>query len=158
MAMSFPWSMKKSGRKSPEEVTRHFQSEIERLDDLLYGVALLFEGISLLFAGQDNLIETYRKQFRNVIRAGKNVSQQASDLLLQSKTDADKLPLMEQFSFALFEKGDDPGGILKRAEMLIRAYKKLFPDRPRSQPFTEEETFRLMEEAGESLAGTTAQH
>jgi hypothetical protein len=150
--------MKKSGRKSPEEVVRYFQGEIERLDDLLYGVALLFEGITLLFAGQDNLIETYRKQFRNVIRTGKNVSQQASDLLVQSKTDPDKIPLMEQFSFSLFEKGEDPGGILKRADTLIRAYRKLFPDRPRSQPFTEEETFRLMDEAGEDLAGAVAQH
>jgi hypothetical protein len=156
--MSFPWSRKKSGKKSPEEVAQYFQGEIQRLDDMLYGVALLFEGISLLFAGQDNLIETYRKQFRNIIHAGQNVSQQATDLLAQSKTDADKIPLMEQFSFSLFEKGDDPGGILKRADMLVRAYKKLFPDRPRSQPFTEEETFRLMEEAGENLAGAAAQH
>jgi hypothetical protein len=36
-----------------------------------------------------------------------------------------------------------------RADALLKAYKKLFPDRPMDKTFSEEETYRLLEAAAE---------
>jgi hypothetical protein len=150
--MSFPWPRKRADEKSSAELVQSFEKEIERHEDLLYGVALVFEGISLLNAGQDAIVGTYRKQFRNIIQSGRNISQQAADLLKEVKQDPDKAPLLAQFNLTLCEGHPDTEGMLKRAEVMVKTYHEIFPNRPKSKPFTEEETFRLMEEAGEELA------
>jgi hypothetical protein len=154
--MSFPWLKRKAsgqaGNAGPDELIQRFEKEIERQQDLLYGVALFFEGISLLYAGQEDIIETYHKQFRNIIQTGRNVSQQAAALLEEVKQDQSKAPLLAQFNLTFCEGYPDPDGMTKRCGVMVETYRRLFPDRPRSQPFTDEETFRLMEEAGEELA------
>jgi hypothetical protein len=156
--MSFPWSKKRAASQAdvvnPDELIQRFEKDIERHEDLLYGVALFFEGVSLFNAGQEDVMGTYRKQFRNIVQSGRNVSQQAAALLEEVRHDRSSAQLLTQFNFAFCEGHTDPEGMLKRAEVMVECYRKLFPDRPRSQPFTGEEIFRLMEEAGEELAKT----
>ena len=133
------------------ELIKWFGVEIEQQESLLYGVALFFECLSLLHDGEAALIETYRKQFRNVIQTGKETGQRARAVLQEVKTDPSKVTLIEQFNFAPCAGFSDAAGLAKRAGILLQMYEKLFPNRPRDRPFTKAETLRLMEAAAAAL-------
>jgi len=154
--MNFSWSKSKAegrpSRKSPEELIAWFEGEIKRQDDIVYGTGLFLEAVCILHAGQDGVIETYRKQLRNIMQTGKEASKEAATLLEQARQDASKLSLLEQFRFTFREGQSEFEEIVKRAEALVAAYQKLFPGRTRSQPCSEEEVLRLIEEASEAFA------
>jgi hypothetical protein len=116
-------------------------------------MALFFEGISVMYGGQDAVVETYRKQFRNLIQSGADVVQQARALLAEVKRDPGKAVMLMEFGFSPCHGHPDPAGMLKRAKVLVRAYKGLFPGRPREQQFTDEEAFRLIDAAAAEMAG-----
>ena len=84
------------------ETVQWFEEQLQELDNLSYGVALLFEGISLLYSGQDAVMETYRKQYRNVIRAASEVSRSAGELLDRARGDASVIPMLKEFNFSAF--------------------------------------------------------
>ena len=132
-------------------VTAEFEKSIERQEDLMYGVALFFECISLLYAGQNALIETYRRQFRNIIQTGNDAAQRARGLLEQVKSGATEPSVLDNFRFSPCEGHPDPEKMLKRADILLQTYSRVFPDRPRSNPFSTEETLKLMECASEKI-------
>ena len=128
-----------------------FEAEIERQEELLYGIALFFEGVSLVFAGQHDVIATYRKQFRNVIQNGSAATQRARDLLAEAREDARKLPLVEQYAFNPGNGYTDPPALVERARILIVTYQELYPDRPRDNALTPEETLKLLDAASLKL-------
>lgn len=128
-----------------------FEAEIERQEELLYGIALFFEGVSLVFAGQHDVIETYRKQFRNVIQNGSAAAQRARDLLAAARQDARKIPLVEQYAFNPGEGYTDPPALVERARILVLIFKELYPDRPREESLTPDETLKLLDAASLKL-------
>lgn len=142
---------KSSSGMNPNELIAQFEKEIARQENLLYGMALFFEGISILYAGQTAMIETSRKQFRNSILTGKNKLQQAVALLTQVKEDPGEAPLIDQFRFSLCDDHPEPDKMLRRSEVLAETYDCLFPGRPRSQPFADDETLLLIETASEEM-------
>jgi len=148
----------KFGEKSDEkqataqEIIQQFERELKRQETILYGVALFFEAFTLLNAGQEAMLETYRKQFRNIIRNTNQSIQQASALLQQARQNPAKVSLLHQFRFAPCQGHPEPAAMARRAEVIATVYQELFPDRPMDQAFTEGETFELMEAAGERLA------
>ena len=153
--MAALWSMgkNKQGGPSQEEIQARilaFEEEIRAQDDLMYGAALFFEASSLLHEN-DPIVETYRKQFRNIIQTGRETSQRATALLEQAKKDPRRVSVLKQFDFAPFQGHPNPAEMLKRARIFIDTYNRVFPNRPRDQEFTREETFRLMEEAARAL-------
>ncbi len=141
---------------TPQEPTAEFvldafAQQLQDLDDLIYGVALLFEGISLLYAEQPAVMETYRKQFRNIIHKGQGDLQQGAKLLAEAKQDPDSIHALRGFSFSAFEGYPNADDLKKRACVLVDAYKSLYPDRPRSQEFTRDEALRLVDAAAEAF-------
>ena len=135
---------------------QRFEARIGEQEDLLYGVALFFEGISLLFAGQDDVLETYRKQFRNIIQRGNDDIERARQLLADTRRDDRKLPVLEQFTFE-FETGHpDTDKLVARARTLMATYAELFPNRARDETLNEDETLRLMNAASERDGSMTA--
>lgn len=124
-----------------------FEKSLLRHEDLLYGIGLFFESLYVLYAGQDDVIETYRKQFRNIIQHGKEVAQTAMALLEEARGDPAKLPQLKQFRFSLGQTHPEPDELMKRAGVLVDTYERLFPGRSRSQTLTREETMRLIDEA-----------
>ena len=138
----------------PDDILPWFDAQMATLDDIVYGVALLFEGMHLLYAGQDALIETYRKQYRNLIQSGKAVSQRGTTLLEQARSQPGEAIALRDFDFTAFQAHPDPAGLIARAQALVATYARLFPDRPRSRELTEEETFRLIEDAADSFDAT----
>jgi hypothetical protein len=128
-----------------------FEQEIRHQEDILYGVALFFECVSLIHAGQDAVIETYRKQFRNVIQTGKTRVQEATALLNEAKRDPAKVPQLAGFSFTPCQGYVHPDQLARRALALLASYDRLFPNRSRSKEFTEDEILSLIEASAEAL-------
>lgn len=126
-----------------------FAREIARHEDLIYGIALFFEGIALLHAGQDAVVETYRKQFRNIIQTGGSDVQRAHELLAEERRDSAKRRQVEQFSFHTGEGYADPPVLLERATRLLAAYESLFPGRPREESLSAADTLRLLDAASQ---------
>lgn len=133
------------------ELLEEFEAKMKRHEDLLYGVALFFEGLNVLYEGHDETIATYRKQFRNIMQHGKEVAQQAMKLLEQARTDSGAATAVAGFQFALGEGHEQPDELVKRAEVLVETYKRIFPERSRDVPFTHDETIKLIEEAAEAF-------
>lgn len=153
--MPLGWLLKKSGddnRRKPEEIISAFEKKITRHNDLIFGLGLFFECIGLLYAGQEDIIETYRKQFRNMISQGQTVADRAMSLVEESKTDSEVLPLLEQFNFTLCEHHTEPEKLVRRCEILVTVYERQFPGRARDQAFADEEIFQLMEAASLEMA------
>lgn len=155
--MAFLWSSKKSKEETvPEaeirERTQRLQRDIQHLEDTIYGVALFFEGLSLLHAGQTAVIETYQKQFRNVIETDRDTLKQARELLQAVEQDPTQAARLRQFSIVPCKGHSNPAEMERRAQVLVDTYNRVFPERPRSREFAEEEAFRLTEEAVRAFA------
>lgn len=127
-----------------------FEKTIAEQEELLYGFALFFEGLTLLHAGQDAVLETHRKQFRNLIQTGSAEIQRARELLEEVRGNPIKISMVEQFAFHLGEGHPDPAGLRAKAKALVAAYGTLFPGRPREQALTGADTMKLL--AAASLA------
>jgi len=121
-----------------------FETLIAEQEELLYGFALYFEGLTLLHAGQDAVLETHRKQFRNLIQAGSAEIQRARELLEEARANPMKLTMVEQFAFHLGDGHPDPAGLRVKAKALVTAYGALFPGRPREQALDSADTMKLL--------------
>lgn len=134
-----------------KETLGAFEAEIRVQEDILYGVALFFEGLSLLHAGQNAIIETYRKHFRNVIQSGNEITQAAASLLDAARENPEKLAEVQAFAFSPCEGYLNPEELESRARTLVTTYEELFPGRPREQQFEESEVLKLIETAAVQL-------
>jgi hypothetical protein len=140
----------------PDAAVQAFRREIAAQEDLLYGFALFFEGIGFLYAGREALILTHRKELRNVIQAGRQTIEQALALLAQAEKDPSKVYLLQHFKFSPGQSYPQPAELCRRARVLVDAYNRCFPGRPRSQPFSKNEILRLLNSAAEHLEGAAA--
>lgn len=150
------FTAKQEVQRNPAEMIVWFEEELARHEDRIYGVGLFFEGIRLLHSEQEDVVETHRKAMRNTIQAGREIAERAQTLLKQVKEAPSATPLLKQFSFSMFEGQPDADKMMLRAEILMECYKNLFPDRPRSEPFKDDEAFLLFETASNVLADVEA--
>lgn len=133
--------------QDPQAIVDMFEKELLNHDELLFGVSLFFEGISLIYAGREDLIQTYRKQFRNILQQGQRTSESARELLKQISQDASAVALIPEFQFPLFEGHPQPEKMAARCEILADAYRKTFPGRPQTQPLKDDDVFAIVQAA-----------
>lgn len=145
-------------RREPSSILAEFEQEIERQEDRLYGVALFFECLSLLHAGQGGVLDTNRKQFRNIIVSGHTSIGQARALVEKAKQDPAAIDAVRAFRFTFCEGHPNPVGLAARADALLKAYRNLFPERPLDKPFTEDETYRLIASASNVVSPVMEEH
>ena len=129
-----------------------FSAVIEEQEDVLYGIALFYEDVSLLYAGQAAVVETYRKQFRNIIQSGTQTIQRARELMDEAQGDPAHQSRIQAFAFAPGEGHPDPAALVIRAKAMVAAFTRLYPDRARDKPLSEAETLALVEAASEESA------
>lgn len=133
------------------DLVAEFEEEIARQEDLLYGVALFFEGLQFLYAGQAAIITTYRKQLRNIIQMDRMAIEQARSLLEQARRDPSRIALLTEFRFMPCHGHPRPEELSRRARLLVDSYNRCFPDRPRSEPLCGEEIVKLLDHAAEKI-------
>jgi signal transduction histidine kinase len=134
-----------------EALLAQFKQNIHEQRNLLYGIALFFEGLSMLYAGRQEIIDSYREQFRDLLGNGTDMLDRAEDLLEIVKHDGSRIGELMTFDFAFLVDYPEPEELARRAAILVESYETLFPGRPRDQSFSDEERFRLMEMAAKRL-------
>ena len=144
-------SRKSDKNVSAENIVSSFEQEIARQEDIIYGVALFFECLSVIHGDQPAVVETNRKQFRNIIQNGKEMTGRATRLLEEARRDPAKAELLRGFAFSPCLGHPKPGEMIKRALVLVNTYNRIFPGRDRSRDFTYDETIALIEQASEAL-------
>lgn len=132
---------------SREQTIAAFDEEIARQEDIVYGVALFFECLCVVHANQPAVVETYRKQYRNVIQKGRERIAQAVELRKKVRQSPSEFGALAEFTFESCEGHAQPKEMAKRAEVLVATYRRIFQGRPRSKEFEPEETMRLIDEA-----------
>ena len=124
-----------------------FEADIKRNEGIVQGAELFLHCVDLYYSGQASVVKTYRAQFRNLIKHGKEKIRQAHTLLEAvnaNETDASEL---ENFNFAMFHEHPEPEQMVYRAEVITVAYQRLFPGRDTKQNLNEEEIIKLMDTA-----------
>ena len=142
----------KTTKHSAQEALDAFAAEIGRQQDLVYGAALFFECLTVLHDGQPAVIETYRKQFRNIISVGNAAVDRAKALLEAARADHSHCNEVNAFSFTPFLEHPAPAEMVRRAEALISTYRHIFPERALSEDFTHGELLQLIDAASDALA------
>ncbi len=132
---------------SKEQTIAAFDEEIARQEDIVYGVALFFECLCVVHANQPAVVETYRKQFRNVIQKGRERIAQAVALRKMVRQSPTQFAALAEFDFEACQGHPAPAEMARRAQVLVATYKRVFQGRARSKEFTPEETLLLIEEA-----------
>ncbi len=132
---------------SKEQTMAAFDDEIVRQEDIVYGVALFFECLCVVHANQPAVVETYRKQYRNVIQKGRERVAQAAELRTKVRHSPSAFGALPEFTFESCQGHAQPEEMTKRAEVLVATYRRIFQGRPRSKEFTSQETLRLIDEA-----------
>ncbi len=133
------------------EILASFEREIVTQENILYGMALFYEGLSVLCSDSRETLASQETLFREMIRDGQETLDRARRLLEEARKDSQKVPLLTRFQFSLCEKHPTPAEMIRRARILAKTYDEVFPNRPREQPFAWEDVFRLMEAAAEKL-------
>jgi hypothetical protein len=139
---------------TPEEgrkIARWFESEIADNENTIYGFALFFECLAVFHAHQVDILETCRKQFRNIIQSGKTDVTRAEAALAEARKDASRAGRLREFTFMHCQSHPQADELLKRARILAKTYDDLFPGRSRSRPFQEEEVVQLIENAAQKV-------
>lgn len=136
---------------SREDAISAFDREIARHEDIVYGVALFFECLSLIHSKQPAVVETYRKQFRNVIQKGRERIAEAIKLRNGARQSSAQAEALADFSFEPCQGHAQPEEMTRRAEALVGAYRRIFQGRSRLKEFDPEETLLLIEEASSIL-------
>jgi hypothetical protein len=136
-----------AGLERSEEIFEAFERQLVRARNRVYGIALFFEAIELLYAGQDDIIETYRERCRRVIRSGTAMLDLAEQLQRDASEGGVESSELGEFDFHFGEEQQD---LLERAEALASAYDRLLPGRDRGRVFSTEERLRLLETASAS--------
>jgi len=142
---------KKHGVPARKPDTAAFENQIREQRDILYGIALFFEGLAVLYLEQGQIIETYRRQFRNLIRHNQEELERATALLERARHGEAGREELADFRFNIGDVYPNAKQLVRRARILVRTYEDIFPGRDRADPFSKEETLRLLEAAAERL-------
>lgn len=143
-------------RRKREDRTGAFEQEIQRQEDVLFGVALFFEGLNVLHAGQESIIQLHRRDLRKIIEQGQVAVDEARQMLQKVRDGEVEQTVLDEIKFTPCAGHSDPPEMTRRAECLVKAYGELFPERSRKEPFLQEDILRLMDAAAEALDGADA--
>lgn len=129
--------------KIKKNLIKEFKSKIKEYEDVLFGMNLYYQGICFTWRHNKEIIEFNRRHYKDIEKRMTTAINKAKQLLEEAKQGSDKLPLIQQFEFPPIKGHPALDEGTKLAKALAKAYKEIFPDRPRNKPLTEKESWRL---------------
>lgn len=142
---------KRIAGQSPETLMKEFEAELARQEDILFGIALFYESVILLQSPQVAVVETHRKQFRNIIRTGRRVLDWGNTLLEDVRKQKGKVALLRSYAFMPGHGHPEPEKLVARAEVLVKTYAEIFPGRTKGDALSEDEALSLFEAASQRM-------
>lgn len=135
----------------PSETIRRFEEEMRIQRDQLFGITLFAQGLEVIYPGQPEVLEINRHSFQDVAERAKSAISAAESLLQQPKADPASVKQLRRFKFPPISGHSMLDPMTQRAQILVRTYKQMFPDRPRSEPLNRAELEVLMSAAADQL-------
>lgn len=137
---------KKKNYQNKDETIRNFENTIKEHEDQLFGIRLFMEGIKVLYQHDKASMEMTKYHYQNTMERGETAISQAKELLDKVKSGTISATELETFQFPPIH-GPGLDEMTQRATLLVNAYNKLFPNRPRNRPLSTEEHTQLRQEA-----------
>ncbi len=142
---------KRVAGQSSDSLLKEFEAELARQEDILFGIALFYEGVILLQARQVAVVETHRKQFRNIIQSGRRVLDWGNTLLEDVRKEKSNVALLRSYAFMPGHGHPEPEKLVARAQVLVETYAEVFPGRLKGDVLSEDESLSLFEAASQRI-------
>lgn len=133
------------------ETIESFRQEIQEHEDQLFGITLFFEGIKIVWADHEEILEMNRIAVENIMQRGNAAIKQAKRLLHEAEKDPSKIERLQRFQFPPIHGDPILEGMSERGKILVETYNELFPGRPRTDSRTQTEIMLLMERVADKL-------
>jgi len=137
--------------ESTVSVIRRFEEQIRIQRDQLFGISLFSQGLEVIYSGQSEVLEMNRQSSQNITERAESAISAAESLLRQAKADLSSPRQLMCFRFPPISGNPMLDQMTQRAQILVRTYEQMFPDRPRSEPLSREEIRELMAAAADQL-------
>lgn len=128
------------------ETTEDFANIITGHENQLFGIHLYYQCVKLLYSSDRIIMENTDIHYKSIIDRGEKILSEAKTLLEKVKNGQEDISALQDFEFLPIH-GPGLDEMTIRGKLLVEAYEKLFPDRPRDMPLTKEEYQRLLNEA-----------
>jgi len=115
--------------------------------DQLFGIHLYNDCIKCIYGHDEKLIRMTTQAFRNIMERGERMIAEAEELLQKVEKGDIDINALSKFEFLPISGVPGLDDMTIRAKLLVQAYEKLFPERPRGKELSEEEYQRLLNEA-----------
>lgn len=150
----YPWeistfrALKSKVRREKYSKIEDFEAAIKKHKDQLFGIRLFYEGIKELKMYNEDMLDeiNFDYHYNSIMERGQKAISEAKELLEKVKSGEEDIKALKKFEFPPIH-GPGLDEMTQRATLLVKAYEKLFPNRPREVPLTPEEHEKLMEEA-----------
>lgn len=149
----YPWEistfrvLKSRVRREKYSKVEDFEVAIKKHEDQLFGIRLFYEGIKKLKMYDEDTLDriNFDYHYNRIMERGQKAISEAKELLEKVKSGEKDIKILSKFEFPPIH-GPILDEMTQRATLLVKAYEKLFPNRPREIPLTPEEHEKLLGE------------
>lgn len=123
-----------------------FEKAIDMHERQLFGIRLYQRCIRMLYKKDEHITDMTSHHYANIIERGRKMLSEAREFLKKAKNKEIDVSELKEFEF-LPVHGPGLDEMTIRAKLLVEAYEKLFPGRPRDKELTKEELQIVLNEA-----------
>lgn len=136
--------------KTDDIAINNFKKLIQEHEDQLFGINLFIEGIKRIYGHDEKLMRMNEQAYLNIIKKEKKALSKAKQLLDKVRSGTVNITEIQNFHFPPIH-GPGLDQMTNRVTLLVNAYEKLFPKRPREIPLSTEDYEEIMHEAIDKL-------
>lgn len=136
--------------KTDDIAINNFKKLIQEHEDQLFGINLFIEGIKRIYGHDEKLMRMNEQAYLNIIKKEKKALSKAKQLLDKVRSGTVNITEIQNFHFPPIH-GPGLDQMTNRVTLLVNAYEKLFPKRPREIPLSTEDYEKIMHEAIDKL-------
>lgn len=123
------------------------EAAIKRHEEQLFGITLYCAQVNLLYGDDQEVVMRTEQAYAEILERAESAISNAKAVLERVRNGAGTVAAIRKLTFPPIRGTTGLDEMTKRATLLVMAYEKLFPGRPRSAPLTEEEHWQLVDEA-----------
>ncbi|MCK4252341.1 hypothetical protein KAX97_12905 [candidate division WOR-3 bacterium] len=138
-------------KNDKKEIIRQFETKLRQQTNLLFAIRLYWTIAKPYYSDDAKMVDANTQALNDIMKKGESVIIKAQDILKRVQGCEIDLNALEQFEFLPFSEHPHFNDMTRKAKILVEAYEKLFPGRPREKELTEEELLLIENEAMKDL-------
>ena len=128
-----------------------FRRQILFHEDQLFGVSLYLEGVRRMYVDQPGLLEMNEQSFSSITNRAEAAISSARSLLRDVESSRTLVHKLRAFKFPPTSGHPMLDEMTQRAQILVKTFDRLFPDHPRTEPLSETQLTKLLEESAAQI-------